>query len=120
MRVRLDGIDAPERKQRCLDEVGQVFACGETSRRVLTEVLKGKQVSCTPLDKDRYGRTIARCYVGQSDIGQALVNAGFAFAYRRYSTRYVPAENRARQAERGFWKGSFDYPWDYWRHPRMD
>ena len=115
VRVRLDGIDAPESKQRCLDEAGQSFACGETSRRVLTEVLKGKQISCTPLDKDLYGRTIARCCVGRADIGEALVDAGFAFAYRRYSMRYVQAENRARQAVRGFWKGSFDYPWD-WRH----
>ena len=119
VRIRLDGIDAPERKQRCLDEAGQTFACGETSRRVLTEVLKGKQVSCIPLDKDRYGRTIARCYVGRADIGEALVDAGFAFAYRRYSTRYVPAEERARQTERGFWNGSFDYPWD-WRHARAN
>ena len=46
------------------------------------------------------------------DIGRRLVSAGVA--YRRYSTDYIDAEDEARKAKRGMWRGSFMKPW-VWR-----
>jgi len=48
------------------------------------------------------------------DIGRRLVSAGWALAYRRYSMDYVAAENEARKAKRGMWRGTFVKPWK-WR-----
>ena len=48
------------------------------------------------------------------DIGRRLVSAGWALAYRRYSKDYVAAENEARKARRGMWRGTFVKPWE-WR-----
>ena len=48
------------------------------------------------------------------DIGRRLVLAGWALAYRQYSTDYVDAEAEARRARRGLWRGTFAKPWE-WR-----
>jgi endonuclease YncB( thermonuclease family) len=48
------------------------------------------------------------------DVGRRLVSAGWALAYRRYSKDYVDAENQARKARRGMWRGTFVKPWE-WR-----
>ena len=48
------------------------------------------------------------------DLGAALVDQGFAIAYRRFSTKYVPNEERAKAEKRGLWAGDFDWPRD-WR-----
>ena len=58
---------------------------------------------------------VAKCFTPDgSNVGQRLVAAGWALAYRRYSTDYVAAETAARQAGRGIWRGRFVKPWD-WR-----
>jgi endonuclease YncB( thermonuclease family) len=51
------------------------------------------------------------------DIGRRLVSAGWALAYRRYSMDYVAAEDEARRAKRGMWRGTFVKPWNgaHWR-----
>ena len=48
------------------------------------------------------------------DVGRRSVSAGWALAHRRYSTDYVDAEDEARKAKRGMWRGSFVKPW-VWR-----
>ena len=48
------------------------------------------------------------------DVSQRLVSAGWALAYHQYSTDYVDAEDEARKAKRGMWRGSFMKPW-VWR-----
>jgi hypothetical protein len=48
------------------------------------------------------------------DLGAKLVLQGWAVAFRRYSTMYVPLEEQARQARHGVWAGKFQMPWD-WR-----
>jgi len=80
-------------------------------------VIGGKAISCTPVDRDRYDRIVAACFLDGTDIGEAMVGAGLAFAYRQYSDRYVPAEARAKDAGKGFWRGAFVYPWD-WRRQK--
>lgn len=115
--MRLHGIDAPESNQACA-RAGQRYGCGREATRALRALVAKGPVRCAARDTDRYGRTIAVCYVdtpsGQFDANAAMVEAGWALAYRRYSTDYVAEENRARANNRGMWAGTFTAPWD-WR-----
>lgn len=114
-RIRLWGVDAFEHNQICL-QVGQPYSCGRAATQTTEEQVRNQHVRCNEKDKDRYGRTVAQCFVGTQDIGQALVLRGWAFDYTRYSHGYYKdAENGAHDAGRGAWGGTFQYPWDF-RH----
>ena len=110
IRVRLHGIDTPERDQDCRTEHGFPFACGDVATEVLRSRLAGQTVTCHHIEYDRYDRSVARCYVGDADIGQELVAAGYAIAYRRFSTEYVADEEAARAAGAGFWSANMQLP----------
>jgi len=49
-----------------------------------------------------------------------LVSQGYALAYWRYSTKYVPQEDRAKAARVGIWSGEFVPPWDWRQGKRLD
>lgn len=71
------------------------------------------------VDRDRYGRRVARCRVNGHDLNGLMVSEGHAVAYRRYSRRYVGEEKTARNADRGVWGTQFEMPWD-WRRSHYD
>lgn len=107
-KIRLFGIDAPELSQTCTDMRGREWACGRWSRGVMARVSVGV-LSCVEIDRDRYGRMVARCAGAQGDIGAAMVRAGAAYAYEKYSTDYLPHQDEARQSGKGLWRaGSID------------
>ena len=115
LKIRVHGIDAPERKQRCKTAAGKDWDCGAAAKRAMENIIQGSsELRCSLVDVDRYGRLIMRCLAGDTDIGEAIVEQGLAMAYRRYSQDYVTAEQDAKRAERGIWQGRFDAPWD-WR-----
>ena len=116
-RVRLFGIDAPEGRQDC-QRNGQAWRCGEDAAAKLRSLVQGATLSCMPRDTDEYGRSVAVCKNGTTDINAEMVRAGLALAYRRYSNDYVAEENEARNAQRGVWAGEFTPPWDYRRQSR--
>jgi endonuclease YncB( thermonuclease family) len=87
-RVRLFGIDAPEQDQMCVTEQGAEWPCGAWVTAEVSQRYSGERARCTAVDTDRYGRTVARCTVAGQDMGQEIVSAGLAFAYRRYSMDY--------------------------------
>lgn len=112
--VRLHGIDAPE-----LDQTfwwrGQKLVCGTMALAALEALTAGVRVRCKVVERDRHGRLVAKVFSPDGvDVGRRLVAAGWALAYRRYSTDYVDAEDEARKAKRGMWRGSFLKPWA-WR-----
>ncbi|MFW2542045.1 thermonuclease family protein [Primorskyibacter sp. 2E107] len=100
-RIRLHGIDAPERDQMCGGAGVPMWACGEWISGEVKARYDGRMARCDWLDTDRYGRAVARCRVGGEDIGAALVRSGLAFAYDRYSLDYVDEEHTAAEAGRG-------------------
>jgi endonuclease YncB( thermonuclease family) len=114
-KIRLNGIDAPETDQRCLDAHGQVWSCGVDAATKLREYSHERPWSCELTGKDRYGRFLGTCSVSGDDIGRWLVRNGWALAFRRYSTTYVVDEDYAREHQLGLWSGAFIAPWD-WRH----
>jgi endonuclease YncB( thermonuclease family) len=117
-RVRLKGIDAPEMDQTCR-AAGGPYPCGEHARTALDGLIRaGGGVTCEVGDSDSYGRFLGVCRDAKGrDLNAAMVEAGWALAYRHYTEAYVPQEERARKAERGLWAGTFTAPWD-WRHRR--
>lgn len=106
-RVRLFGIDAPERDQTCRNGAGREWACGAWATVEITRRFGGRVLTCAELDRDRYGRTVARCEdAGGADVARVLTETGAAFAYRRFSQDYAGAEAKARAAGAGIWAGS--------------
>ena len=118
-RIRLHGIDAPEKGQNC-EKRGQLWRCGQVSTKFLRYLINSQTVTCIGNTIDRYKRLIAVCYANGIDLNAALVDAGLALAYRKYSAQYVPNEENARQAKKGMWAGSFVSPWDWRRGKRLN
>ena len=116
-RVRLHGIDTPEAQQLCEAE-GTEYRCGDMATAYLVSLTLGNQVSCEGAKSDRYKRLIAVCYVEGDDLNAALVRAGWAVAYRRYSIDYVNEEEAAQSEGIGMWRGGFQMPWDWRRGPK--
>lgn len=112
--IRLFGIDAPEFNQTCQRD-GLSWACGVKAAQQLSALVSGKTVRCEQVGTDQYGRMLARCRAGAVDVNRTMVGLGFAMAYRRYSSDYVPDEERAKANRRGLWSGEFDNPSSYRR-----
>ena len=110
LRLRLDAIDAPESRQRCRRD-GEEWPCGRRAAFALADMIGARPVTCRWRTHDRYRRAIARCEVGDTDLGGWMVEQGWALAYRRYGLRYVGQEQRARALRRGIWAGWFVPPW---------
>lgn len=111
-RIRLFGMDAPEFDQSCTDNDGKAYSCGHLAAVALNELIGDSPVSCTPMDTDRYHRTVAVCKSADgNDLSDDMVRLGFAIDYHRYSHgRYEAAEKEAREGRRGLWAGRFDNP----------
>jgi endonuclease YncB( thermonuclease family) len=112
--IRLHGIDAPELNQSCQDARGQTYPCGRRSRDHLRKLIGGQDVTCRTVDVDRYGRTVAVCTAGESELNRQMVADGWALAYRQHEHRYVRDEVAAQGARRGIWQGTFERP-ELWR-----
>lgn len=112
--IRLHGIDAPEYQQACRDRAGAEWPCGRQASYFLQDLVRGKTVVCTSLERDRYQRIVASCEAGGIRLNREMVKEGWAIAYRRHSTSYVASEEEARRARRGIWAGTFDEP-ETWR-----
>ena len=70
-RIRLFGIDAPERGQSC-QVGGELWICGGLARVRLEERISGRTVVCEEKDRDRYGRIVAVCRAGGEDLNACL------------------------------------------------
>ena len=109
-RMRLHGIDAPEKKQVCIKN-SKEYSCGKEATDALAKKINGKLVVCKVQDKlDRYNRYIGVCFVGELNLNKWMVRNGYAVAYRRYSKDYIKDENYAKKNKLGLWSGNFIYP----------
>ncbi|MDC3149370.1 thermonuclease family protein [Alphaproteobacteria bacterium] len=112
VKIRFSGIDAPEINQTCAASEGKV-ACGKISRDLLIEKVTNNKISCTDEGKDFYGRVLGECFVNGESLSAYLVREGFAFAYRKYSNKFIEDEEYAKFNKLGMWSMEFEYPWDY-------
>lgn len=92
-KIRLYGIDAPEKKQ----------AFGNKAREYLASLIAGKEVKVLVKDKDRYQRNIGLVELNGMDINKEMVKNGYAHAYTEYSEDYVSEEADARAFKLGLW-----------------
>ena len=111
-KIRFTGIDTPELKQTCIKE-GFIDPCGVTAKEILIVKIGDNKVECISEGKDRYKRTLAECFVNDESLSSYLVRSGYAFAYRRYSKKFIPDEDYAKDNKIGMWSMKFQYPWDY-------
>lgn len=106
-KVRLQGIDAPER--------GQPF--GTVSRDRLAAMVMGKPVTVHDEGRDKWGRTLGRIEIEGQDVNRTLVAEGLAWHYVKFSkdAGLAAAEREARAAGRGLWGDKAPVPPWEWR-----
>lgn len=106
----LNGADAPEPGQVCLDLAGAPWRCGEKAKKRLAEVVGSSSVRCIPLVSVDGGYA-ATCWSGRDDIASIMVREGLAVVPEGVASSYGSEEGAARAARRGVWSGSFEKPW---------
>ena len=122
-KIRLYGIDAPEKKQKCKKTYLTIsfmsftkdYMCGEVSTQKLMKKINKQKLNCNILDVDRYKRLIGECFKRNINLNSWMVSNGYAVAYRKYSKKYVSDEINAKNNKLGIWQGKFEMPWDYRR-----
>jgi endonuclease YncB( thermonuclease family) len=111
-KIRLSGIDAPEKKQ----------AFGTKSREALAGKVHEKTVRVVWHEKDRYGRIVGDIHLGERNINTEMVRDGFAWWYRTYAPKsktLEEAETDARKAQRGLWHDKNpEPPWEFRKRER--
>jgi len=114
VRIRLYGVDCPERYQ----------PFSKKAKQFTSKMVFGKVVEVEPVDIDRYGRTVALITVFQRLVNEELVNAGFARVYTHYCTqpicdRWKVLEQEAKEAKRGLWADQHAIPpWEFRKKER--
>jgi len=107
VKVRLSGIDCPEKKQ----------AYGERAKQFTSDLAFGKTVTVSYSKKDRYGRVLGVVELpGGRVLNEELLRAGYAWHYTRYSKDRTLAEleEEARKARRGLWRDPDPVPpWEF-------
>jgi len=111
-KIRFSGIDTPELTQTCLQN-DQVVACGMLAKKLLVKKIGNITPECISEGKDVYKRTLAECFVNGESLSKFLVRSGYAFAYRKYSTKFIEDEDFAKANKLGIWAMKFQYPWDF-------
>ena len=111
-RIRFSGIDTPELKQTCL-QGDQEVSCGMSAKMLLVKRIGNNIPECISEGKDVYKRTLAECFINGESLSSFLVRSGYAFAYRKYSKKFIKDEDFAKANKLGMWAMTFQYPWDF-------
>ena len=111
-KIRFSGIDTPELKQTCFkDDVKNL--CGVKAKQILINKIGNNTVECISEGRDQYKRILAECFVNNESLSSYLVRSGYAFAYRKYSKKFIKDEDYAKANQIGIWSMKFEYPWEY-------
>ena len=113
-KIRLEGIDAPEKAQ----------PFGQRSKENLSKWVFGREVVVETTKTDKYQRAVGKVLVNRVDANLEQVKAGFAWHYKEYSNeqsaadrvRYAQAEDLARSSKLGLWRDVNPMPPWQWRH----
>lgn len=107
-KIRLYGIDAPEKKQDF----------GQKAKQYLSSLIFNKEVKIKFTEIDRYGRIIGKVYLNDIEINIEMLKAGMAWHYSRYdqTSAYITAEKQARKNGIGLWSMKNPIPpWNFRR-----
>ena len=111
-KIRFSGIDTPELKQTCKKD-DKIVYCGVEAKKLLINIIGNNKVNCINEGEDQYKRTLAECFVNDLSLSSYLVRNGYAFAYRKYSKKFIEDEEFARKNKLGLWSMRFEYPWKF-------
>ena len=111
-KIRFSGIDTPELRQTCMNGDQKVF-CGKLAKMLLVKKIGNKTPECIREGKDVYKRTLAECFINGESLSAFLVRSGYAFAYLKYSDKFIKDEEFAKENKLGMWSMKFEYPWDF-------
>jgi endonuclease YncB( thermonuclease family) len=111
-RIRLADIDAPELAQTCKGP-SQLRRCGKLAAEFLSARIEGQQLSCIVEEIDASERSVASCKLHDVDLSTLLIREGYAFAFVKFSQRFVELEAEARKRRAGLWRAQIEPPWDY-------
>ena len=116
-KIRFSGIDTPELKQTCIkneDGIYWLTYCGKFVKEILVKKIGNNTINCErEPEKDFFGRTLAECFINDESLSKFLVINGYAFAFVKYSKKYVEDEKYAKKNNLGLWAMEFEFPWDY-------
>ena len=112
IKYRFSGVDTPEINQTCKKDE-EIIYCGIIAKNKLIEKIGNQIPKCVAESTDRYNRIIAECFVKNESLSKYLVRNGYAFAYRKYSKKFIVDEDYAKKNKLGLWQMNFQYPWDY-------
>ncbi|MBK5927171.1 thermonuclease family protein [Rhodobaculum claviforme] len=110
-RIRIQGIDAPERDQTCEGADGTPWPCGARSTAAARDRFEGQTLHCEDLGERTWGRVVARCFKGEVDVAAAMLRDGMARACPRFarqhghSRAYMDIERAAMAAGVGIFAG---------------
>jgi endonuclease YncB( thermonuclease family) len=121
---RLDGVDAPEFDQICIDDHADPWTCGVEARDQLTRLIGARGVHCEDLGPDKTfpKRHAGLCTVDgeATSLNQLLVRQGFALNYEPASKgHFKDDETGAKDERKGLWRGCFIAPQEF-RHGKKD
>ena len=107
-KIRLQGIDAPEKNQ----------AYGDAAGRYLSGLVAGQEVRVAWSKRDKYNRILGTVYANGEEVNLEMLKAGYAWHYKRFDSTpaYAQAESAARAARRGLWAGLDPIPPEQFRH----
>ena len=111
-KIRFSGIDTPELRQTCMNGDQKVF-CGKLAKMLLVKKIGNKTPECIREGKDVYKRTLAECFINGESLSAFLVRSGYAFAYLKYSDKFIKDEEFAKKNKLGMLSMKFEYPWDF-------
>jgi micrococcal nuclease len=106
IRIRMNGIDAPEKKQDYY----------QVSKNALGNYIFQKRVRLATTGKDRYGRVLATVFIDGQNINLAMVRDGYAWHYKKYSSDslFANAETEAKMSNKGLWSMPNPIePWEF-------
>jgi len=114
-RLHLYGVDAPEPGQECRLGNGRVYDCGLVSRTALMDLTAGVPITCRTQHVGPGEGIAAACFADGYDLSHGMAHTGWALADPETGGRYLRAQENARTARRGMWRGTFVAPKD-WRN----
>ena len=114
---RLDGVDAPELDQVCIDDHADPWTCGLEARDQLTKLIKGRSVRCDDVGPEKnFGKRHRAICTADGDkvtLNEQLVRLGYAIAREPIKANVKPAATEAKTASSGIWKGCFVAPQEF-------
>ena len=111
IKIRLYGIDAPEKAQ----------PYGQVATEAMKQLTTGHNITVEAIDRDRYGRTVAMVYADGTNVNESMIKSGNAWVYKQYCTKpfcsdWIQYQETAKDGRKGLWQDNNHIATWEWRH----